>query len=73
MCGHSFHPGHAKTACPGARVWRNGRVGFSFRSTPLAEKHSGRNTVGLNKEFSLHEAIAGAGRCRFGLARSARK
>jgi hypothetical protein len=30
MCGHSFHPRHAKTACPGAPVWRNGRVGFSF-------------------------------------------
>ena len=46
MCGHSFHPRHAKTACPGdpgfppqarkdgvsrgPRVWRNGRVGFSF-------------------------------------------
>jgi hypothetical protein len=31
MCGHSFHPGHAKTACPGGpRFWRNGRVGSSF-------------------------------------------
>ena len=45
MCGHSFHPRHAKTACPGGpgfppqarkdrvprgpRFWRNGRVGFS--------------------------------------------
>jgi hypothetical protein len=30
MCGHSFHPRHAKTAYPGAPVWRNGRVGLSF-------------------------------------------
>ena len=45
MCGHSspphhakdrvpgtpaFHPGHANTACRGPRLWRNGRVGFSF-------------------------------------------
>jgi hypothetical protein len=45
MCGHSFHPRHAKTACPGAPVfhprhaktacpgapvWRKGRVGLSF-------------------------------------------
>ena len=26
MCGHSFHPGHAKIVCPGG-VRRNGRVG----------------------------------------------
>jgi hypothetical protein len=43
------------------------------RSTPLAKMLSGGNTVGLNKEFSLHDAIAAAGRCGFGLARSARK
>ncbi len=30
MCGRSFHPRHAKTACPGAPVWRNDRVGLSF-------------------------------------------
>jgi hypothetical protein len=30
MCGHSFHPRHAKIAYPGAPVWRNGRVGLSF-------------------------------------------
>jgi hypothetical protein len=28
MCGHSFHPRHAKTAYLGARFWRNFRVGF---------------------------------------------
>ena len=31
MCGHSFHPVHAKIACPGdPGLWRNGRVGFNF-------------------------------------------
>jgi hypothetical protein len=31
MCGHSFHPRHAKSACPGVPgFWRNGRVEFSF-------------------------------------------
>jgi hypothetical protein len=30
MCGHSFHPRHAKSACPGGPGFRrNGRVGFS--------------------------------------------
>jgi Arc/MetJ-type ribon-helix-helix transcriptional regulator len=47
MCGLSFHPGHAKTACPGARVWGNGRVAFSF---PV-------HTISKNAERRKHGRI----------------
>jgi hypothetical protein len=37
MCGHSFHPRHAKTAYPGPRFWRNGRVEFSFLAYTISK------------------------------------
>jgi len=41
MCGHSFHPRGRKDRVPGGpRVWRNGRVRFSFLAYTLAKNRS---------------------------------
>ena len=74
MCGHSFPPQARKDRVPGGPGFSGMAASSSVsRSTPLAKMLSGRIAIGLDKAFSLHDAIAAAGRCGFGLARSARK